>query len=108
VLGNRRVGVSQLPVAEVAAASERKRVVTHGEPGLCFGRGADFSGGGGAAHFRFDPARIDRAADDVGPAARDRGGEDGVEELGVGVCLVAVPPPLRPLEVVEVRVAGAV
>ena len=69
MLGNRWVGLPQLSVVEVAAASERKRVVTHGEPGLCFGSGADFAGGGGASHFRFDPARIDRGADDVGPAA---------------------------------------
>jgi hypothetical protein len=108
VVGNRRVGVSQLSVVEVAAASERTRFVAGGEPGLCLGRGADFAGGGRTAHLRFDPARIDRGADDVGPAARDRGGEDGVEKLGVGVCLVSVPPPLFPLEVVEARVAGAV
>src|SRR3954468_23653419 len=105
MIENCRAAVLQLSMVKVVAASERKRVVTHGEPGLCFGCGADFPGGGGAAHFRLDPARIDRVAEDVGPAARDRGGEDGIEELGVGVCLEAVPPPMFPLEVVEVLVA---
>src|SRR3954471_22038920 len=52
-----------------------------------------------AAHLRGNPARVDRIAQNVGPAPRDREGEHSHIELAVRVGLARVPASLIPIDV---------
>src|SRR3954471_19196982 len=54
-----------------------------------------------AAHLRWNPARVDRIAQDVGPAPRDGEGERGYIELSVRVRLARIPASLIPIDVAQ-------
>ena len=56
----------------------------------------------GAPGPSWSAARIDGVGADLRPVPGHREGEQDVAELGVGVRLLAVPAPPRPLQVVEV------
>ena len=99
-------GRAPRPAMVEVAASDVGGLRVHGQPHLGQRSLRQIVWRPGPAHLRRHPARLHRVGGYVRPSAGDDKRQGRVQQLGVGVRLRAVPAPLLPLQISEVRISG--
>src|SRR5665213_2497447 len=101
-----RVRRTGLLVVKVRSRDGGSGLLADSEPGLGYGAEREIIGCAGATHFRRDPAGFERIRARRWPQSGQRERQGYLEELRVRVRMMAVPGPIGPLQVLEIRTSA--